>query len=736
MTRPEHDDPTPLSSRTLLLGPLAALEPLADGGEEGAAAVDLARAIRADVEADARAGRAVAPYVPHNVATLLLALIDLDREDERVTALWRAAQPLLREATTADADDLAVPAALLELGHLLPRERRPWLLDVGEAAAASPLAGDRLQGAWARLLAELAGDRDDESLGRRLEVAIGRLDAFLEQRPWNVAVATARLRLLAALAVRTEATAREEAVTRFATLARDHEDRFGASGALEALRLDMALLRLQGKGAGDAVRKEARTLLVGLAAPGRLGDGDLLRALRAADKMGLLQKPDHAAMIEALRSRASTARSGDRAALHKALRRALERAGDREGLLEELVADITRSPRSREPATALVQHALASLAAGEEPSIPVEALRAAAAAAQRGSFGKLDEAQAGRWLDHLAARLGPEGAAEHVATQLIQVRELRGLALLWERGEALLREAGRPEAALDLLRDGWERGGHDALRLRWAEAMVEAERELPEVDEALKSLSAGGPHGARARELRAKVTSHPSLERQRREALLEHEDELGVGGDKPLRLRVVYLGDAFALAETVDHPAPGWYEHRHLRVMIRRADLPADLDLRDLKKGRDVFARVRGEDDAKRKGGLRIYWIADGTVDPGWSEDERLRRVSELEARFRIGTGASLPLRVRKIVARQGALWASVESQRGKGRDTFPGDVRVIGADLPDGVRITDLAPGDQLFAPVDAIDAGGAPGDRRYRVRAPVEVVSKGTTEAGGPHV
>lgn len=731
MSRPE-DTASPLAHRTQLLGPLAALEPLAAGGAVAAQAVALARDLRADIEADARAGRPAAPYVAHNAAALLLSLTAVDREDERVVALWRAAQPLLRAAAAADPDDLAVHAALLELGHLVPRDRRAWLLDVGEAAAGSPLAGDRVIGAWARLLAELAGpaagerSNDDEALGRRLEAAIGQLDAFLEQRPWNPAVAAARLRLLASQAARTEAQARDEAVSRFDALARDYEDRFGEATDLDALKLDVALLRLGAKGAGDAVRKGARALLVGLAVPGRLGDGELLRALRAADKVGLLQKPDHAALVEALRSRASTARAGDRAGLHKALRRALERAGDREGLLGELIADVTRAPKSREPATALVQHALAALAQGEEPAIPVEALRAAAAAAQRGVFGKLDAAGAERWVDHLAARLGAEAAAEHVATQLVAVRELRGVAALWERGAALLREAGREEAALDLLRDGWERAGHEALRLPWAEAMVAAERELPEVDEALKPLAAGGPHAARARELRAQVASHPGLERQRREALLEHEDELGVGGDKPLRLRVVYTGDGFALAEAVDHPAPSWYEHRHVRVMIRRADLPADLDVRDLKKGRDVFARVRGEDDAKRKGGLRVYWVADGTVDPGWSEDERLRRVTELETRFRIGTGSSLPLRVRKLVPRRGSLWASIESQGGKGRDTFPGDVRVTSGDLPEGVRIEDLQPGTQLFAPVDAIDAGGTPGDRRYRVRPPVEVVAR----------
>lgn len=729
----EHSASQSLALRTSLLGPLAALEPLAAGGAEAGALLDLARTVRADAEADARAGRPIAPYLAHNVAVLLLGLAASDRDDDHLADLWRSAAPLLQGALAEDPDDLAIAAALLELGHLAPKERRPWLLDVGETAAASPLAGDRLFGAWARLLGALADDRDDDALGRRLETAVARLDGFLEQRPWNVGVAGARLRLVAAHAARSDAAARDEALTRFRALAADFEDRFGGSPEIEATRLDVALLRLQAKGAGDAARKEARELLVGLAAPGRLSDGELLRALRGAEKAGALQKPDWVALVEPLRSRSSTARAGDRGGLYKALRKALERAGDREALLEELVADVTRSPKSREPASALIQQALATIAQGDEPQIPAEALRAAAAAANRGAFGRLDDEQLGRWLDHLAARLGADGAAEHVTGQLVQVRELRKLTALWERGEALLRAAGREEEALDLLREGAEKGGHDALRLRWAEAMLAAERELPDVDDALKALAgSAGPLQQRARELRQKVSGHPALERQRREMLLEHEDEIGVGTDRALRVRVVYTGDGFALAEAVDHPAPPWYEHKHVRVMIRRGDLPGDLDLADLKKGRDVFARVRGEDDAKRKGGLRIYWVADGTtVDPGWSEDERLRRVTDLEGRFRIGTGASLALRVRKVVPRQGALWASIETPQRGGRETFPSDVRVLAGDLPDGVRINDLKAGDELFAPVDSLDAGSAsPGDRRYRVRAPVEVVGRGGAE------
>lgn len=724
----EHAEAQPIGLRATLLSPLAALEPLSAAGAEAAELLDLARALRADVEADVGAGRVVSPYVEHNLAVLILGLAAMDRDDDRLAALWRAGAPLLTAGVASDPDDLAIAAALLELGHLAPKERRARMLDLGEAASTNPLAGDRLFGAWARLLCTLADDPEDEALGRRLETAITRLDAFLEQRPWIVGIAAARLRLVAAHAGRSDAGVRDEALTRFRVLAADFGDRFGAAPEIEATRLDVALLRLQAKGAGDGARKEARELLISLAAPGRLSDGELLRALRGAERAGVLQKPDWAALVEPLRARAQTARPSDRGGLHKALRKALEKAGDRGALLEALVADVTRSPRSREPASALVQHALAALAAGEEPQIPAEALRAAAAAANRGAFSRLDEEQLGRWLSHLASRLGADAAAEHVTGQLVHVRDLRRLAALWDRGEALLREAGREEAALDLLREGFAGGGHDALRLRWAEAMLAAERELPEVDEALRALAgAAGPLQQRARELRHKVAAHPALERQRRELLLEHEDEIGVGG-RPLRLRVVYTGEGFALAEAVDHPAPSWYEHKHIRVMVRRADLPGDLDLADLKKGRDVFARVRGEDDLKRKGGLRIYWV-DGPVDPGWSEEERLRRVTDLEGRFRIGTGASLSLRVRKVVPRQGALWASIESPARGGRETFPSDVRVVAGDLPEGARLADLRPGDQLFAPVDSVDAGsGAPGDRRYRVRAPVEVATGGS--------
>jgi hypothetical protein len=210
---------------------------------------------------------------------------------------------------------------------------------------------------------------------------------------------------------------------------------------------------------------------------------------------------------------------------------------------------------------------------------------------------------------------------------------------------------------------------------------------------------------------------------------------VGVGGDRPLRLRVLFTGDGFALTEVVEHPAPPAYEHKHLRVLVRRGDLPGDLDVADLRKGRDVFARVRGDDDTRRKGGLRVYWVAEGTtVDPGWSAEERLRRVAELEARFRINSGASLPLRVRKVVPRRQAAWASIEAPVGAGRETFPSDVRIINGDLPEGTTLGDLREGDVLYAPVDSIDAGGGdPGDRRYRVRPPVEVAPRDERKGGG---
>ena len=732
---PSKSPDTSLGPRAALLGPLASCEALAAApSTETVAIVELARSLRADVEADGRAGAPVSAYVPHNTAVLLLALWDLDPQDSRLAGLAEAAAPILLAAAESDALDLALVTALLRVAPLLPASITDRVTELGARAAESPLAGDRLLDAWSRHLASLGEGRDGsrkEQVARHAGRALALMDRILERLPYQEGVAAARLELLAQRVRTAESPARDEALGRLLTLAQDYEDRFGAAGHVEALRLFAALERVQAKGSGEGARREARTRLLALAQPGRLPDDELLRSLKAADRANLFKAEDHRQLAEALRERAASARPADQAGLQKALRRSLERAGEKEALLEELVRDVTRDPKGRDASTSLVTHLIEALRKGSDvPTVPADSLRAAAAAASRGALAKLSAEDLTRWLGHLSERLGAEGAAEHLEGQILKTRELRKLRPLYDRGVALLREAGRRDAALGLLREGFEKARHDDLRIAYARELLDLERDLPDAEDAVRPLlGAGGPLQAEAKALRDKLLAHPALEQQRRQQLLEFEDEVGIGTARAQRLRVLFTGDGFALTEVVDHPAPASYEHKHIRVMVRRSDLPGDLDIADLKKGRDVFAPVRGEDDSRKKGVLRVYWVADSAlVDPGWSEDERLRRVTELEARFHIGSGASLPLRVRKVAPRRGQLWASIEAPQGAGRETFPSDVRITASDLPEGTELTDLKEGVQLYAPVDSFAPQGAsPGDRRYRVRPPVEVLKEG---------
>jgi hypothetical protein len=719
------------SPELALLGPLANLEALeAVATPAGVAALELARRLRGSLDVLARTGMADR-FLAHNLAVLVQRLLGLDPPAGALDSLLSAALPVLDAASEADPDDLALLVAISAICT-----RRPAggvatrALERGKTACSRPHAGDGARRAHAQLVLHLAQSRDKATraaAGRYIEDAIGELGAFLRKEPFQEPVARARVELLLLRVRRGDGAARDEAYRSVRTAIAEYEERFGRTAALDALELRAASERLAGDGQPPrAVADLARARLLELAPDPALPTDVMLEVYGALDRAGVLSEADHAALADAVQSRQGAAPDGEDAALRRARVAALEKAGDADALFAEALSDLQRNPKDRAAAGRIVGRLLDDLRKKAPiPDVPPELLRAAAHEAPRAMLSEWKAKDVALWLGHVQAALGAEVAAEHAHRDLLAVGPLRKQADVVAQTLALLRAAGRLDDAVATARRGWENDGHAEARLSYAELLLERGESLAEAEAALKPiLQADGKVGTDARKLRDALAKHPEYEESKRAELRAFEDKVGIGTNKRHRLRVLFTGDGFALAELADHVAPAAYDNRHLRVMIRRADLPSMLDVSQLQKGQELFGPVRGEDDRKGKGVLRVYWIADGaTADPGWSDEEKEKRARSLEERFRIGTGASLALEVTRLGMKTGAFWVTIDPPA-PGEAPFPADIKVPASELPQGTALKSLAKGARIYAPVDAFDdTRRGPGERRYKVRGPVEV-------------
>jgi hypothetical protein len=195
----------------------------------------------------------------------------------------------------------------------------------------------------------------------------------------------------------------------------------------------------------------------------------------------------------------------------------------------------------------------------------------------------------------------------------------------------MMADAGNPQGALDLGHANLRNADSPDLRLTLAQIHLGAGIQIAEADAVLKPLSsAGGRVAAEARALRQEVQNHPELENERYRSLLTVEEKLGIGQRKPVRCRVLFPSDRYALAEMPNVRAPSFYQHRTLRVMVTPSALPDGVTIDGLKKGVEFTAQVVGEDDHKGDR-VRVYWIADNTQieiiaspkDRGTKERER-----------------------------------------------------------------------------------------------------------------
>jgi len=227
-------------------------------------------------------------------------------------------------------------------------------------------------------------------------------------------------------------------------------------------------------------------------------------------------------------------------------------------------------------------------------------------------------------------------------------------------------------------------------------------------------LDAKGQIGAKAQELYRKITNSPALRGSQRDALVAFEESIGIGTAKVFELRVAHTGQNYILADVKDRPAPRFYDHKYLRVMIKANELPKGLPFPALKKG-DVFqGPIRGQDaDPKKDKQPRLYWVADpSALKTDLTADALSDRLKAHEAKFGVGSGEVIRVKVGWDPRRK-ALSARVYGKKGKAE--FPARPELSADNLPEGTTPESLGRGKRAWGIVDVEEGKGG---RRYVVR------------------
>lgn len=704
------------------------------------AALDIIKPMRiliGEIEAEFSHQRLIADYLAHNLAVLFLRIVDLNSMPDQTGVLADALRPLLLAAYREDPDDFVVLAALAEQALLgSPDAIDPDLLQSLANAISKPAAGVRTHLQAAKLVANAARAKDGKvrsASERGLAKTIQALTSYLAKFPYQVDIADSRLRLQLIALRKADGKARTAAVRQLRTSIVDYEARFGETPIWVQTKVGAALEGATEKPQPNRqAMAEARELLLTLALDlETYGDEEWMQALRIGERAELFGKEDRRTLADGLTRRIERAPEPVAQRLRRLRRDLWEASGEASALLADSIERLQIDPKDRVAAAEIITRVLADKRAGApDTDVPAECLQSAAEAASHRVYDDWTPVDAHLWLDVLSGRLGPEVAQAVVVRHVLSAKTLRADEAFVTRVVHLLDSVGKHDEAFQLAKQGVEKDGLVRLRLWMAQRLLETDR-LAEADAVLKPiLTADGPLGVDAQRLRDEILRHPAYESSRRAELLDFEEKIQLGTDKKHKLRVLFPGAGFVLAELVDAVAPQSYGQKYLRVMVRRTDLPSFLDIVDLQKGTDLFAPVRGDDDKKGKGNLRVYWVAEGAVaEPGWSEEKRKKQVHLLEEKFKINSGASLPLKILRVLKKSQLAWAALESPPGVEREVFPTDVCILAADLPDGATLSQLKEGMLVYAPVDAADdPRGIKGERRYRARGPVEI-------AGGDH-
>jgi len=659
-------------------------------------------------------------WADHNLAVLIADGLAEELTRPAARALFLGVRRRLADALTRDPDDLA-PALALALGAADEEDDPRMAADIGlvAGALATPQAGPRLVGAAVAMLGRLARGR--ESAAKEAAVAAaGAVRAAAERvaarLPHHPDAALDRIRVMLLEARGVDGDARGEIIGRIRGLLADHEGRFGATEAGREVLAGVLALEARSGAPPSDLRRDALALLEADLRAGAVSAQRAHRLVRTIERAGQLDAQTASRIGDLL----GVHLTGGEGRWFEVQALLFEAAGDEARLLTLWQRIIEQDPKSKDAARGLAERLVRNLRQGLAAPFESPILDRVLAALPPSAAAKWSAEDVRRLLDLVAETFGTARVLAVLRDRLLQTRELRGRDFLWRRALELAAELGEDsDAVVDVARQAMQHKKLPEAALALARALIARGEQLDEADAVLRPLlDKKGPLAAEAHALKERLRDAPGLRKARYDSMLAYEQQLGVGTNKRFPLRVVFTTRSYLLAEITERRAPDFYEHHHLRVMLREEDLPGGVAPSDLDKGDVIHAPVRGSDadPSRDKDAVRVYWVADPKAVKLELDAAALEgRWTDAERRFGVGGDAPVPLKVAYDKRRK-RIVARVLGPGGQGE--FRARAVVPPDRLPAGVEPEKVSTrGKRMWAKVARVDDGSRPGQRAYAV-------------------
>jgi len=664
------------------------------------------------------------PWVDHNLGVVVATGLDDQGAAQAARTLFAGVRRRLSEALGNDPDDLVLGLALARGVAADPHDARlAETMQTVVNAASSAHAGPRLVSAAVRMVVSAARSKVDEVRAAATELAstvrqsVERLGQRLPKHP-GLSLDSVELVILSAS--RAEGQERGTLLGQARGLLSDHEGSFGDSSRARGLRADIIASLARSGGSGADLRREATQLLQAGVADRSLRAKTAERLVRAMERAGGLDNKTATRLSELFEGYLhglSDGAGGGAKAWRNVFGMLLKNSGDQAGLVAHWERTLQEDPKNAEAAKGLAGRLMRNLRGNLKAPFSSDILDKLLSAVPFGAMARWSADDARLVLDTVEETLGSARAAAFARDRLLEVRELKNKGAVHDRGLELFKSLGDDEATLEFAEKAAKKANHRSSRLWVAETLLDRGERLSEAESILKPLlEVRGKLGKKAQALKQKLSRHPSLRGSHKSTLIGFEEKIGIGTATAHELRVVFIGPNYALAEVYKHKAPEFYEHKHLRTMLRGEDLPKGVTPADLRKGDTLKAPLSGQDsNPKRdKAGLRVYWIADpaaltltldsAAIDARWAKEE---------ADFGIGGKGPMALKVGWD-GRKESLTVRAFKADGGGRE-FP--IRpVMNTDqLPEGMDAGRLGKGGKrLWGRVEKVEGKGP---RSYRV-------------------
>lgn len=693
----------------------------------------------AEADPTSPAAKTSLAWADHDLAVLLADALPDPQLEAAARALYLGVRRRLADALSREPHDLAPALALAHgvdamLGSP-SRETRDDARLADDLAAlgqslSSPHAGARLINAAVSAVVHASQSRDkglQAAADQAAPLVKAAVDRAARRLPHHPLLLLDRVRLSLIAARQADPAGRKAFIAEARGLLDDHQKTFGPSSAQRDVQALLVGVASREEAPADLARDVVR--LVELDVKERSVDPRrALRLVRTLSRAHALEAETAKALMRLLGIKDTD--PVDDPAMNELRSLLFSATGDERSLVSLHEQELTQNPNDQQAAKSLFARLLKNLRDDLPSPYSSVTLDLIMNAVPFQALAGLSADDVDAILTVLRATFGTQRALSFARTKLTVARELKGKDFVWKRALALADEVGDDEARLDIARRALREGSAKHLpeaRLMLAKALIARGEDLDEADDALKPLtSERGPLAAEAQQLKAKIKADPRYRSARLAALIAFEEQLGIGTARQHPLKVVFTSPGYLLAEVVEKPAPEFYDHRHLRVMIRAEDLPNGVKPTQLQKGDGLEAPIRGQDanPERDKEGLRIYWVADPrrivvTTDLKAQEAKE----KEEETAFGIGSGRPLPLRIawdgrkKRLIAR---LYDDKNQE-------FRARPRVEADNLPDGFEPPQCGSrGKRFLGAVERFDGG-------YRVVGKTELAAPLKRDDGG---